>query len=110
MKNPRDKRVPALISADTRNGDILMYYHGYLKSTGINITAINKFITQFNVLVNNPIVINNNYTSKYSGTPYIIPTGETIIVDNNKQYLVKDHLYLTGGHIILSGNAQLKII
>lgn len=42
-----------------------------------------------------------------SGIKYNIEEGETVIVNNNHQYFLKDHLYLNGGTIQLNGSAQL---
>lgn len=51
----------------------------------------------------------NNIINQSSGLPYIIE-DITVTVQNNYQYLVKDHLYIRGsGHLKLQGNAQLKV-
>jgi hypothetical protein len=51
----------------------------------------------------------NNIINASSGIRYVIK-DIPVTVQNNYQYLVKDHLYIRGsGHLKLQGNAQLKV-
>jgi hypothetical protein len=51
----------------------------------------------------------NNIINASSGIKFQIESGEVVKVDNDYQYLLRDHLYLNGGTIQLNGNAEMII-
>ena len=88
------------------NIDHLFFYRIKDKIYTLDIDYIYNNIDIFNEFIKNhsdPIV------TQISGTRYIIPVNVIETIKNNYQYFIKDHLYLTGGHIVMEGNAQLVI-
>jgi hypothetical protein len=141
LHNPIDKKIPAYISANVQENEIVMYEKGVLQGTGLRILHFIKNVVNVAHIrlhgLSNPLDHSsnipqghlmdadsnglphdsgittssvNNIVNASSGTVYHIENGINITVETDNQYLIKDHLIIENtGHLILQGDAQLKI-
>ena len=74
---------------------------------GINVELIQSFKDWYIRITNTDP--GSNAILNTAGIMYLIPTGITVSVQNDYQYLLKDHLYMNGGNLLLNGCAELII-